>query len=229
MRIEFIGVKTKVITSKDQDIVSVILQSLGKNGLSLVDEDVLIIASKIISTIERCQIRISDIKNIRKEAVTSAKISKLSPEFVEIVYREADEVIGAVPGAVLALKDGVLQANAGVDHSNSGGEEFLITLPKNSIKSAEKIRKDIESRLSIKIGVIISDSKEALMATVFEENRIEGAWSVNKGFVTLAEDYVKHDIYIMKIVQRFDSQLIDRFGENYVKLRDIFQNEEARK
>ncbi|MBW2364395.1 MAG: hypothetical protein JRF25_04815 [Deltaproteobacteria bacterium] len=75
--------------------------------------------------------------------------------------------------------------------------------------------------------VIIADSKEALMATVFEENRVEGAWSVNKGFVTLAEDYVKHDIYIMKIVRRFDRQLIERFGENYVKLRDIFNDEET--
>lgn len=74
--------------------------------------------------------------------------------------------------------------------------------------------------------VIIADSKEALMATVFEENRVEGAWSVNKGFVTLAEDYVKHDIYIMKIVQRFDQQLIDRFGEKYKKLRDIFNNDD---
>jgi len=77
--------------------------------------------------------------------------------------------------------------------------------------------------------VIIADSKEALMATVFEENRVEGAWSVNKGFVTLAEDYVKHDIYIMKIVRRFDRQLIERFGENYVKLRDIFNDQEAGK
>lgn len=75
--------------------------------------------------------------------------------------------------------------------------------------------------------VIIADSKEALMATVFEENRVEGAWSVNKGFVTLAEDYVKHDIYIMKIVNRFDAQLIERFGEKYVKLRDIFNDEET--
>lgn len=159
MRIEFIGIKTKIITSADQDIVDLILRSIEENRLSLVNKDVLIIASKIISTIEGCQVKISDIKNIRKEAIEAARTSKLSPEFVEIVYREADEVIGAVPGAVLALKDGALQANAGVDHSNSGGEDFLITLPKNSIRTAEKIRKEIETRLNIQVGVIISDSK----------------------------------------------------------------------
>ncbi|MHA1206867.1 MAG: coenzyme F420-0:L-glutamate ligase [Candidatus Hodarchaeales archaeon] len=159
MRIEFIGMKTKIITPTDQNIVNLILKTLDENNVSLVNKDILIIASKIISTIEGCQVKISDIKNIRKEAIEAAEVSNLSPEFVEIVFREADEVIGAVPGAVLALKNGVLQANAGVDQSNSGGEEFLITLPKNSIKTAELIRKEIELRLNIKIGVVISDSK----------------------------------------------------------------------
>jgi coenzyme F420-0:L-glutamate ligase/coenzyme F420-1:gamma-L-glutamate ligase len=159
MRIEFIGIKTKIITSENLDIVNLILEALEENNISLVNKDVLIIASKIISTIEGCQVKISDIKDIRKEAIEAAEVAKLSPEFVEIVYREADEVIGAVPGAVLALKNGVLQANAGVDQSNSGGEEYIITLPKNSIETAEKIRKKIELKLNIKIGVIISDSK----------------------------------------------------------------------
>ena len=159
MRIEFIGIKTKIITPTDQNIVNLILKTLDENNVFLINKDILIIASKIISTIEGCQVKISDIKKIRKEAIEAAKVSKLSPEFVEIVFREADEVIGAVPGAVLALKDGVLQANAGVDQSNSGGEEFLITLPKNSIKTAELIRKEIEMRLNIEIGVVISDSK----------------------------------------------------------------------
>lgn len=77
--------------------------------------------------------------------------------------------------------------------------------------------------------VLVSDSKEALMGTVFTNNTIEGAWSRNRGFVTLAEDYVKHDIYIMKIVKRFDRILLKRFGEKYAKLRDIFSDEEAAK
>jgi len=101
------------------------------------------------------------------------------------------------------------------------------------IRSGQIFQHPIEDTIYNEKGgrgfVIIADSKEALMATVFEENRVEGAWSVNKGFVTLAEDYVKHDIYIMKIVRRFDQQLIHRFGENYGKLRDVFNDEEAGK
>lgn len=101
------------------------------------------------------------------------------------------------------------------------------------IRAGQMFRHPIEDTLYNEKGgrgfVIIADSKEALMATVFDENRVEGAWSVNKGYVTLAEDYVKHDIYIMKIVQRFDQQLIDRFGERYHKLRDIYTNDDEGK
>jgi sugar-specific transcriptional regulator TrmB len=74
--------------------------------------------------------------------------------------------------------------------------------------------------------VIVADSKEALIGTVRLENSVEGAWSMNTGFVTLAEDYIKHDICIMKIVRRFDAELIKRFGKNYEKLRDVFHDEE---
>ncbi|MBN1700223.1 MAG: TrmB family transcriptional regulator [Spirochaetales bacterium] len=75
--------------------------------------------------------------------------------------------------------------------------------------------------------VLIADGREAIVGTVEENGNVEGAWSRNSGFVTLAEDYVKHDVYIMKIVNRFDRLLIERFGNNYVKLRDIFNDEEV--
>ena len=74
---------------------------------------------------------------------------------------------------------------------------------------------------------IIADSKEAVMGTVLENGTIEGAWSQNSGFVTLAEDYIKHDIYIMKIVKRFNKMLIKHFGEGYKNLRDIFSDNEV--
>ena len=74
--------------------------------------------------------------------------------------------------------------------------------------------------------VLVVDASEVLTATVYPGDRVEGAWSKNSGFVTMAEDYIKHDIYIMKIVKRFDRSLIKKFGAGYAKLRDIFNDEE---
>lgn len=74
--------------------------------------------------------------------------------------------------------------------------------------------------------VVVADSSEVLMATVIKGDRVAGAWSTNSGFVTVAEDYIKHDIYIMKIVRRFDRELRERFGDRYIKLRDVFKDKE---
>ncbi len=77
---------------------------------------------------------------------------------------------------------------------------------------------------------VVADGREALMGTLRDDGGrsevVEGAWSLNHAFVTLAEDYVKHDVYIMKIVERFDAELQRRFGPNYAKLRDIWSDEE---
>jgi sugar-specific transcriptional regulator TrmB len=75
--------------------------------------------------------------------------------------------------------------------------------------------------------VIVGDSREVLMGTIYKFSKVEGAWSRNRGFITLAEDYIKHDIYIMKIVRRFDRLLKERFGNRYEKLRDVFKDEEV--
>ena len=74
---------------------------------------------------------------------------------------------------------------------------------------------------------IVTDSACAVTATISENNKVTGAWSNNTGFALLAEDYIKHDIYVMKIVNRFNSQLINRFGENYHLLRDIYSDKEV--
>ena len=60
------------------------------------------------------------------------------------------------------------------------------------------------------------------------ENRfdgyVQGANSMNEAFVVIAEDYIKHDIYIMKIVKRFNKLLVKTYGENYHMLRDVFSD-----
>jgi sugar-specific transcriptional regulator TrmB len=73
--------------------------------------------------------------------------------------------------------------------------------------------------------VIVADSKEVLFGKIAVGNKVEGACSRNGGFTAMAEDYIKHDIYVMKIVQRFDPILTKTFGKNYHKLRDVFHNE----
>jgi sugar-specific transcriptional regulator TrmB len=73
--------------------------------------------------------------------------------------------------------------------------------------------------------VVVADSREAVMGIVMGDGAAEGAWSANRGFVALAEDYIRHDIYFMKVVRRFNRQLRKLFGYHYEKLRDVFTDE----
>ena len=75
--------------------------------------------------------------------------------------------------------------------------------------------------------VVVADSSEAIVGTVRDDGISEGAHSTGRGFVDLAEDYVRHDIYMMKIITRFDPHLRERFGARYQHLRDIFSDTET--
>ncbi len=74
--------------------------------------------------------------------------------------------------------------------------------------------------------LVVADSNEALFARVTMTGTAEGVHSTSQGFVVMAEDYIRHDIYMMKIVNRFDDLLLKKFGKNYRKLRDVFKDEE---
>lgn len=66
------------------------------------------------------------------------------------------------------------------------------------------------------------DSRVALLGLVADGGRASGAWSSNHGFVAAVEDYLKHDIYVQKIVGRFHDLLVRTYGPNFARWRDVF-------
>lgn len=190
MKIEFFGVQTRLIDSSTKDIAKIISDSLLENKIQIQNGDIIIIASKIISIVEGGQFLLDNIIQIREEAKIAAKEANLDPRFVEVVFQEADEVIGAVPGAILALKNNIIQANAGADRSNAGGDEFMIVLPKNPIKSANHIRKSLEMITNKKIGIIIADSKTHPL-----RRGTSGFALAISGFTPIIDDRGTSDLY----------------------------------
>jgi len=64
----------------------------------------------------------------------------------------------------------------------------------------------------------------ALVGLVTDMADTSGAWSSNHGFVSAVEDYLKHDIYVQKIVGRFDDLLVRTYGRDYTRWRDVFSD-----
>ncbi len=72
--------------------------------------------------------------------------------------------------------------------------------------------------------VICGDDNEAVIATL-NEKRVQGTVSRSSVFAALARDYISHDVYILKVVNRFPELLEETYGPGYSLLRDIFKDE----
>ena len=71
---------------------------------------------------------------------------------------------------------------------------------------------------------LCADSRIALLGLVQDDGVGHGAWSRNHAFVAAAEDYLKHDIYVQKIVGRFHDLLVRTYGPNFTRWRDVFSD-----
>lgn len=152
---EFFGIKTGLV-KVGSDLTNVIFKAVREGGIEFFKGDILIITSKLVATCENRVIHVLNIKPSEKANLLALK-SSLPPEFVEIVIKEAEEVYGCVEGAILTLKEGVIQANAGVDRSNAP-PGTVILLPENPDKTAYSIHKKIREKEGVHVGVIICDS-----------------------------------------------------------------------
>lgn len=155
MKYTLLAIPTRLIKPHD-DIMDVLMESLGKQNVSLENGDVLVIASKVISTTENRLRKLTEV-TVSQKALRYAEKTGLPSEFVELVLTESEKIYGWVHGALLTLHNGILQANAGVDASNAP-PGFAVLHPADPNATADQIRKEIIKRAGVRVGVIISDS-----------------------------------------------------------------------
>lgn len=119
-----------------------LLEILDKYVISLKENDVIVITSKIISV---CQGRIISKNEISKDI---------------LIRQEADAIVQTSHnsyGIYLTLKDNILIPSAGIDESNS--EDSYILYPSNIQKTIVKVWKHLRKTHHIQnLGIVISDS-----------------------------------------------------------------------
>ena len=139
-------------------LADILVNALYDTALSLQDNDILVLAQKIVSKAEG---RTVDLKTITPstDAVELAEQSEKDPRVVELILRESNEILRVRPGAIIVEhKLGFVCANAGIDQSNVQGEDRVLLLPENPDRSAKQIRQKIEAITGTHIGVLIIDS-----------------------------------------------------------------------
>jgi len=119
--------------------------------------DVIVVTQKIVSKAEG---RLVDLGTVepRPEAVAWAKEWGRDARQVEIVLREADEILRMERGVIIArTRHGFVCANAGVDASNVPGGTVSI-LPEDPDRTAHELQAALSERFGVALGVVVSDS-----------------------------------------------------------------------
>jgi len=145
------------------DLAGIISGNLRLNAVELLDGDIIVIAQKIVSKAEGRLVNLNDVKPSAIAIELAARVDKDS-RFVELVLCESSEVLRTRPGTLIVEhRLGFICANAGIDHSNVQGpsgrpDDWVLLLPENPDRSAERIRTRLEAANGVRLGVLVIDS-----------------------------------------------------------------------
>jgi len=126
------------------------LAALVEERTDLRDDDVLVVASTVVSKAEG---RLADLDGFpagprareiadRLEAISG---DEKDPRFAQAVLEESTEIIMEAPFLLTATKFGHVGVNAGIDRSNVGGDADLLLLPERPTESAARIRRNLRA------------------------------------------------------------------------------------
>jgi coenzyme F420-0:L-glutamate ligase/coenzyme F420-1:gamma-L-glutamate ligase len=156
-RLELSAVAGLPIIKPGDDIAGLIAIALAGAGFTANDDDVIVVAQKIVSKSENRFVRLDDVVpgdaalGLAGETGKDARIVELILRESACVVRHARDVI------VVEHKQGFVMANAGIDQSNVPDGNVLL-LPEDIDKSAALLQERLCTLLDAHVGVIISDS-----------------------------------------------------------------------
>jgi coenzyme F420-0:L-glutamate ligase/coenzyme F420-1:gamma-L-glutamate ligase len=158
-RVEMMALPGIPRVREGDDVAALILAAAAACGETLGDGDILVIAQKIISKAEGRMVDLASVDASRVAADLAARCDK-DPRQMELVLSEAREVMRAQRGVVIvALSNGMVLANAGIDRSNVDGEgDHVLLLPLDADASAATLRQRLMVGTGARVGVIIADS-----------------------------------------------------------------------
>ena len=137
------------------DLATLVLEAAAGAG-GLEPDDVVVVAQKAVSKVEG---RVVGLAGIEPSERARELAGDLDPRRLEVILREAREVVRSRPPLVIAeTRHGFVCASAGVDASNAKGPDTLVLLPVDPDASADRLRAAIDKASGIEVGVIVSDS-----------------------------------------------------------------------
>lgn len=125
---------------------------------ALCDGDVLVVTHKVVAKAEGCTV---DLRTVEPSAFARAFAERWDKDArqVEVVLRESVRIARMDHGVMICeTRHGFICANAGVDRSNAGAPDTVVTLPADPDASARALRDAVRQRTGARIAVVISDT-----------------------------------------------------------------------
>ena len=144
---------------QDDNLADILVKSLQVTNLELRNDDILVLAQKIVSKSEGRMVNLTTITPSQR-AIELAQKAEKDPRVMELMLQESSEVLRIRVGTIIVEhKLGFVCANAGIDHSNViEGEDHVLLLPEDPDRSARNLREKIKQITGKEIGVMIIDS-----------------------------------------------------------------------
>ncbi|MDP6565871.1 MAG: coenzyme F420-0:L-glutamate ligase [Alphaproteobacteria bacterium] len=160
-RLQLIALPDLPMVRPGDDLADLILQGVAGAGETLRDDDVLVVAQKIVS---KANGRIVDLRGITPSEQATALAAEVDkdPRLIELILAESTEVVAKRPGViVVAHRLGIVLANAGIDASNveqEGDSEHVLLLPEDPDADCRALCQALRDRLGVALAVVINDS-----------------------------------------------------------------------
>lgn len=141
------------------DLPAIIAGAAAATGVTLTDDDVVVVTQKIVSKAEG---RLVDLATVEPSPFARDWAERWDRDArqVEVVLRESASIVRMGPGGLIIsrTRHGLVCANAGVDVSNVGAGEVAALLPEDPDASARGIRRGLGALIDSSPAVIVSDS-----------------------------------------------------------------------
>jgi len=143
MRIEIIALSSLPEVRRGDDLAALIREG-AKNDAQRIDSSVVLaVAQKIVSKAEGAVVNLSEIQPSALARSWASEWGK-DPRLIELVLSQSRRILKMDRGVLISETHlGQVCANAGVDQSNVGGDDFAAVLPEDPDASAGRLRKEL--------------------------------------------------------------------------------------
>jgi coenzyme F420-0:L-glutamate ligase/coenzyme F420-1:gamma-L-glutamate ligase len=153
MSIEIIPVVVKKEIQKGDDLAQIFLS----NFKDLKDDDIIVIAQKIISKQEGRIVELASVIPSLLAVGIAAEYQK-DPKLIEVILSEAKRIVRMENGIIITeTKHGFICANSGVDESNLP-LGLASMLPEDPDRSALGFKQKIEAKTNKRVAILVADT-----------------------------------------------------------------------